>query len=101
MMRAQPAERDISILRRSQQKTWPVVLRIRKHLRTTHWNLADLADRRYRERLIPPAQDRDHRAHRRNDNSRANIPGEAPARNGLRWCRCWIFRRMLFVLAHI
>jgi len=67
MMRAQPAERDISILRRSQQKTWPVVLRIRKHLRTAHRNFVDLTDGRYRVRLISATKERNHRGRCRDD----------------------------------
>jgi len=69
VMRAQPAKGDVRILRGPQQKTRPVVLRIRKHLGAAHWNLAHGGNRRNRIRLIASAQKRNGRADRRHDGS--------------------------------
>lgn len=44
VMRAQPAERGISIFRRTQQKTRPVILRISEHRRATHRNFPRMPD---------------------------------------------------------
>jgi len=101
MMSAQPAERDVPIFGGPQQKTRPVVLRIGKHFRTANRNLADLGNGGYRIRLIPPTQECDHRAYRRQRNSDANIPGEAPAAHGLRCSFCPIFRSLWSLLAHV
>ena len=53
VMRAQPAERQISVLRRPQQKTRPVILRIRKHRRAAHRNFTRMPDHFHRICNLP------------------------------------------------
>lgn len=52
MMRAQPAEREISVFRRPQQKTRAVILRIREHRRAAHRNFARMPDHFLRVRNL-------------------------------------------------
>jgi hypothetical protein len=90
MMRAQPAEREISIFRRPQQKTRTVFLRIRENRRATNRNFSRVADYFHRIRSFSLPQ-----VNRKNAESSERAAEAQPASKSAAADRR-VFRRRLF-----